>query len=515
MRELPRAVDPVADVLARIGRKGVKLWVVNGQLHYRAVKGSLTDEEREIIRCHKDQIVSMLERTASVAFVEPNASSPSHPEPAALSLSQEAHWRRYKLQSHNVFRTVASATRIVGRVDLDRFRDSIKLVVRRHPGLRTRIIVRDDTPMQEISESIDFKFELHDLTTLPPMNHEFEVKRLIEELILKPIKASEGPLWEARLLRLRNDEHVLVVVMEHIISDMRSLQILLRDVFSIYAQISQGHSVSLPVIPMQFVEYAEWQHRSFTNGRSSYWTNHLSQCQRVKFPDDHDLLTNLHRGWSHIHITITSQRRQSLSIWSRSRKTTISMAVLTAYAALVTRWCNVSDVVINYVIDGRTSDKVRDTIGYFAKLLPIRVELHRTDNFVSLLKRVTTEYYKSYEQSGSYDLDAQIPVPEFASNSQFNWITQDNESPADQNLTEAGLRCLPMSFEPPIPETVEMDVEPFILLSDSGREVSGGIYFPRNRFSLAKMQKFASNFSGFIEALAEKSEEPVYEIPLS
>ena len=518
-QELSQSLDPITDMLARIGRKGVKLWAENGQLHYRAAKGSLTDEEIEALRRNKDQLVSILERATNAVTAGPTvAISLSHSEYAELSFSQEEHWHRYKLHSSYVPRTIAAAIRMKGCVDLALLRNSIAEVVLRHRALRTRVVVCDGKPMQQVSELVDFKFEVQDLTALLPLLRDLEVKRLIEALILEPINVSDGPLWEARLLKLHSEECVLVVVMEHIISDARSLQILLRDVFSNYAQLLRGRRTSLPAIPVQFTEYAEWQKRvcdSPPGGRSSYWTTRLSGRPRVRFPDDRDLLRNNGFGLDRIHIEINPKRRASLLTWSRFIKTTPSMAVFTAYAALICRWCGVSDIVIHYVIDGRTSDKVQNTIGYFAKLLPIRVEFHKADTFVSLLKRITVEYCKAYELSDYYHLNGRIPTPDFLSNSSFNWIAQDNNNSVGESATEGAIRCSPISFEPPIPETIEVDIEPAIVLSDSGREVSGGIYFPRNRFSLARMQRFASNFGVFMDVLLERPGESVYDVALS
>jgi hypothetical protein len=515
-RVLSQPLDPITDVLARIGRKGIKLWAANGELHYRAAKGALTENEIDTLRRHKEKIVSMLEGAENIALADPTVASPSGSDLAVLSFSQELHWRRYKLDSEPASRAVASATRLVGPIDFVLFRESMSKVVRRHPGLRTRIVIRDGVPMQKISESLEYKLELRELTALAPPSRETEVKRLIEHLILQPIRVTEGPLWEAHLLRLHSEEHVLLVVMEHIISDMRSLQILLRDILSTYMQLSRGGRLFLPAIPVQFAEYAEWQRKLCDSHevRSSYWTKRLSGCPRVRFPDDRALQRQTQLGWDHVSIKITSQRRESLLAWSRSGKTTISMAMFAAYAALLSRWCDVSDSVIHYTIDGRTTDKVRHTIGYFAKLLPIRVELYRTDSFVTLLRRVTEEYCRAYEQSDFYKLDAEIPEPDFVSNSHFNWIMLDNGTPGSENAADGTVRYSPIPFEPPISSTVEVDVEPFVMLFDVNREVSGGIYFQKDRFSFERMRRFVLNFNIFIEALLERPEASIYDIPL-
>ena len=71
-----------------------------------------------------------------------------------------------------------------------------------------------------------------------------------------------------------------------------------------------------------------------------------------------------------------------------------------------------------------------------------------------------------------------------------------------------------MPFDHPMPANAEIDSEPFILIFDGGIDVSGGVYFPQSRFSLAEMQRFAANFNLFIEALLESSDIPIHDISL-
>lgn len=513
---LPSA-DSIAGMLARMGRKGVKLWSTNGQLRFRAAKGALTDQEIEILRSHKTQIVAMLETTDLEKLADSSTSSHQCPGRARLSFTQEAHWHRYKLGSQHAVRDIASLIRILGCVNVRLLRKSIEEIARRHAGLRTRIVMYEGIPAQEISESIDVDFDVHDLTRLPPHIQETELKRAIGNLVLEPIDVSIGPLWGIRLIKIHGEEHILIIAMEHVISDSRSLQILGHEILSAYMQMSQGSSVSLPQIPVQFAEYAEWQRNAHdTRGAGGcYLANRLSGCSRMKFPHDIDHPTEFHGGWGRVPIKFDLELKERLGVWSRSRQTTCSMAALTAYIALVSRWCNTSDLVVNYLIDGRTSDKIQNAIGFFAKKLPIRVEMHETDSFGALLKRITAEYCKAYEQADVYEMDAQVPVPSFSLNTYFNWISQKpNGRSAEEGAIEETIKCLPVPFECPLRENIEVDGEPFILLFDTAAELSGSVFFPKDRFSHRGMKRFASNFQNFIGALLEYPDRSVMDVAL-
>lgn len=507
----------IAEVLGSVRRKGVRLWSENGQLHYKAPKGALTREEIERLRVSKGQIVALLERAAVAEAAEPRLEPRPQPDRAPLAFSQLAHWHFCQLHGRRSIRQVAFATRLRGRLNIDALQQSIAEIVRRHDALRTRIVVCDGIPEQEIAESGDCELEVDDLTAVSERCREVEVKRLIEQLILEPIDITVGPLFGIRLLKLRDDEHVLIVALEHIISDGFSLNILARELSAAYVQALRGRAFSLPTIPMQLADYAVWQRKaqkSWIEKHGAYWNERLAGCQRLRFPEDGSSPTDTHLGWGTVPLRIGRGLKEELREWCRLRQTTVVMSVFAAYVGLVLRWCNVPEAVFQYQSDGRFSSKIENTIGFFASALYLRIALREDDNFVDLMNRATEEYCKAHEHADFCYMTAQVPRPEFTRNTTFNWLPRGSFKAdfSDLDGSEDAITCSPIRFAHPMVRNYEMDGEPCVLFLDADDEIVGDVYFPLDRFSVDTMERFGRNFPVFIRALLRQPEERVNDI---
>ncbi|MDB6090699.1 MAG: putative non-ribosomal peptide synthetase [Gammaproteobacteria bacterium] len=512
------SMSKIADVLGYCRNKGVRLWSENGQLHYKAPKGVLTQLEIERLRLSKDQIVALLERANDAKGVEPKLESCIRVGHAPTTFSQLAHWHRYQLSERRSLRQVASAMRLLGRLNIDALRKSLIEIVRRHDALRTRIVDVDGILTQEIANSADCALVADDLTIFPETHREREVLRLIEQHIVEPIDCATGPLFGVRLLMLCNNEHVLIIAMEHMISDAFSMNILLRDLFTAYRQASKGRAFSLPEIPVQYPDYAIWQRntqKSWVEKHGAYWDRRLGGCQRVRFPADGSVTIDTRVGWGSVPLKVGSALKAELREWCRLRRTTLVMSVFTAYVGLMLRWCGESEAVIQYITDGRVSTKLENTIGSFATGLYLRIELHEGDSFLELMDRVTEEYCNAYQHADFSYMEAQVPRPEFTRNSCFNWVPQGpKSSPSDLDGSDDTITWSPVPFEHPILKTLERDTEPFILLYETDDDIVGGVSFPLNRFSSNIMERFARNCLVFIRALLGQPEQRVKDVLL-
>jgi len=510
-------MERITDFLGHIREKGVKLWSENGRLHFKAPKGTLTQEEIERLKVLREQIVALMESATVSEAAEPRFERRPQADRAPLTFSQLAHWNVYQLGERCSLRQIASATRLRGRLNVDLLRKSFADIIRRHDSLRTRITVVDGVPTQEIAESDDFELRIDDLTTLSESLREVEVKRIIDKFILQPINVAVDPLLGSRLVRLRDDEHVLIVAMEHMISDASSMNILLRDLFTAYAQAVKGRAFSLPAMPVQFADYAVWQRNglsSWLETHGTYWSNRLSGRQRVRFPADRGLSAGTRPGWGRIPVQIGMPLKAELRHWCRLRRTTLAMGVLTAYIALLLRWCDVSEIIIQYVTDGRISRKLENAIGYFAGTLFLRVELREDDDFVDLMNRVTEEYCNAYEHADSCYMEAQLPRPEFARNSAFNWLRGPKIDLSELDDSEDAITCCPVPFEHPMLKIHERDNEPLIMLWDTEDDIVGDVCFSLALFSTETMERFKCNFLEFIRALLNQKDQRVKDVLL-
>lgn len=490
---LTERLDEVGSLLERVRRKGCTLRVAQGQLHYQAPKGSLSADDLRHLRELRMAIIARLGQVPELANVP-------------LSYSQQAHWRMFQLGERRHLRQITAAMHLHGALDVSALRESLQLLVARHETLRTRFTIVDGEPMQQVLDSAAAPLEIDDLRTSRDAHRDAQVHAIIEQHILAPTEIKVGPLWGARLVKLGDEEHVLVIAIEHIISDGYSRNILVGDLWAAYEQLIKRGTASLLPIEMQFSEYARRQslcERAWLAEHGQYWRKRLDGCRRIRFPEDAvDRADPAACGWGAVSLRIGGELRRGLDAWSRRHRTTLPLAGLTAYVALVMRWCNVSELVIRYQIDGRTTPETENAVGFFAFALHLRIELYETDTFADLLQRVTQEYFNAYTHTDFCQIDARVPRPDISRSTVFNWQSLPRNRCATEFVGDARpLKCTPISFVHPMMRMLEWDAEPAIMLFDTADEITGNVFYPNNRFSAATMQRFAGNLSGCIAAL--------------
>jgi hypothetical protein len=511
-------MDRISELLGYVHQKGVRLWSDNGQLRYRAPEGALTQEEMESLKLAREQIVALLERYAGMGGAEARLEPRQRRNHVPVSFSQLAHWNLYRLSERSSTSLVWFATHWRGRLNIDALRRSVMEIVRRHDALRTRIAVHDGLPMQEINEAGGCELRVHDLSALSDSSRETAVRRFLEQDTQQSISVTTAPLFGIRLLRLCDDECVLIGVMEHMISDGFSRNILLRDLIAAYLQAAQGRVFSLPTIPIQFADFALWQRdaqSSWLKRHGAYWRERVKGCRRVRFPADRSSPDATDLRGAVVRFEIGADLKTALSEWARLKRTTLVMTIFTAYVGLVLRWCDVSEAVFPYESDGRVSSNMKDTIGYFASPLYLRMELLESDNFVDLMRRITEEYCNAYEHADYSYMEAQTPRPGFTRNSCFNWIPQGLKiEPPDPRGLGDTITCSVIRFEPRILPDFERDTEPMLCLLEADDRIECSVKFALNRFDIDTMERFGRNLLVFLRVLLSRPGERVKDVLL-
>ena len=146
-----------------------------------------------------------------------------------------------------------------GELDVPALERSLAEVVRRHEALRTHFEIDDGQVVQVIDAPGSFVLDQADASGLAEDSRETEVRRRVDEMVSRRFDLSQGPLFRASLQRLSEREHVVVLVMHHIVSDGWSIGVLMREVTALYAAFSQSVSSPLPELPIQYADYTAWQ----------------------------------------------------------------------------------------------------------------------------------------------------------------------------------------------------------------------------------------------------------------
>jgi NRPS condensation-like uncharacterized protein len=405
---------------------------------------------------------------------------------------------------------------LCGNLNVESLQRSLDCVAWRHEALRTRVVLEGGTPVQVIDRASKQRIDVTDLTQLSPVEQSRRIEQQFEQLVLEPIDIAVGPLWGVRVLKLAAREHVLIIAMEHMISDVASMRILLGELLTAYAQTLQDRCVSLPRVDMQFPAYSRWQRElaaSWMRKHGAYWHERLEGCGRIRFPAD-PMAADVKSGWGFVPLRMDTELKSALSAWSRAHRTTLVMSVFTAYALLVLRWCGCTEMVIPYQIDGRHARELENTMGYLAATLFLRIQVRPDDTLMDVLERTKAEYANAYEHADFSILEADARTAELARNTQFNWAPQSSEFSLLSGSADE-LTCLPIVLANPLLKVQERDAEPNVQFFEFEREVAGRVNFPLNRFTPGTMEVFVHDFMRFIRALLEQPRQRVSELALS
>ena len=212
-------------------------------------------------------------------------------EAAPLSFAQERLWFLNQLERESIAYNVCIPLRITGQLNVAALSQSINEAVRRHESLRTTFISRDGKPIQIIAEPTITGLPIVDLGMLPELQRSAVVERLLHEGYRRKFNLAAGPLFQPALFRVTDEEHILLVLLHHIVFDQWSMQILTREVGEIYQSFDLGQTSSLPELPVQYADFAHW-HRDLMRDdvlaqELSYWRKQLEDSpELLNLPTD-------------------------------------------------------------------------------------------------------------------------------------------------------------------------------------------------------------------------------------
>ncbi|HEY6188748.1 MAG TPA: amino acid adenylation domain-containing protein [Pyrinomonadaceae bacterium] len=318
-----------------------------------------------------------------------------------VSFAQQRLWFLDQLDPGSIAYHMPVAMRLRGPFNVEALKRALSEVVRRHEALRTTFALMDDGPVQIISPAQPVDPPIIDLSQVPAAEQEARTMQLVEEEAHKPFDLAQGPLFRVGLLRLGEEEHVLLVTMHHIISDGTSITIFMNEATRLYAAYSAGRPSPLPELPIQYADYAAWQ-RDWLQGevleeQLDYWKKQLADV-----PETLDVPTDWPRPPLQTFrgdvqsLFLSAEVTEQLHALSKQEEATLFMTLLAAFQLLLARHAGQDDVVVGLPISGRNQSETEGLIGFFMNTLPLRTSLSGSPTFRDLLKRARETALEAY-----------------------------------------------------------------------------------------------------------------------
>lgn len=324
----------------------------------------------------------------------------SNSGPAPLSAVQSQMWNGPLKRGRQLTspRLTATSVCIVGPLNISILCRCIEAVTQRHESLRTRIVSIAGEPKQHIDARWECHLDLIDLTS-PPVNIENEARAHAQSFMAEKVDVSVGPLLKGKLLKLNEQEHVLLLALDHIVSDGTSNMILSREIWALYKETLNEKPAALSPLPVQFADYAAWQHRTldaWLEKHDAYWRGRLIGAPYLTppcdAPDDEPS-----RDCPALRFPLGMEITTALRAAARRERAPLFTVVLTMFTAVMARWCKQDDFVVAFMSHGRHRPELANMIGCIASRLYLRITMSAEDSLLDLLRRIELELRGAYE----------------------------------------------------------------------------------------------------------------------
>jgi Condensation domain len=326
----------------------------------------------------RDLLAQLLRKKAS-------ESGSSHP----LSYNQQGIWFLHQLAPESSVYNVNFAARISAHIDISALKRAFQTLIDRHPALRTTFPVRFGKPIQRVHEAQTVNFQEVDCSTANPE----ELKsRLLEEAYW-PFDLERGPLLRVILFTRSAREHILLLIVHHIVIDFWSLAILLDELGILYPAKSVGVKAPLPPLNLQYTDYVRWQAEMLAGPEGQrlwkYWQAQLAgELPVLQLKTDRPRpATPTYRGTSH-DFTMDVELSSGLKALAKAHGATLYMVLLAAFQVVLSYHTGQEDLLVGSPMVGRSRAGFEGIVGLFTNPVILRANLSGDPTFQAFLAQV-------------------------------------------------------------------------------------------------------------------------------
>ena len=483
-------------LIAELRALDIQVWAADDDLQLDAPAGALTPELRERLREHKNAILEFLRG------------------PAELSFSQQRLWFLDQIDPGGAAYVIEKAIGLQGALDPSALEAALEAVVNRHESLRTVFVSLDGRPQQTATRPGPWKLPVVDLSV--ETDARSRLAQLLREESARGFDLASGPLFRAVLYRVAAGEHVLLLLLHHIISDALSMSVMLRELGVFYRDRVGGREPALPELPMQYRDFARWQ-RGRLQGevlarQVEFWRSHLADAPLViDLPTDRPRPpVESHRGAPY-SFALSREVSQGLGELARREGVTRFMVLLAALNVLLWRYTGQDDLLVGTPVANRDRTELEGLVGLFVNTLVLRSDLSGNPTVQELLARVRQ---RTLEALAHRELPFDILVESLRAERDLsrNPIFQVMlvlQSIAPQAFVAPGLDVLPVGVDR---GAAQLDLA--LYLQETTEGLKGTFEYATDLFEPKTIERMAGHWRTLLEAMIASPGSHLSDLPL-
>ena len=432
-----------------------------------------------------------------------------------LSFRQQPLWVIDQMNGGSAEYNMPIALRLRGELDRDALRRSLGAIVERHAVLRTVYLRTESGPVQVIQPPGPLDLPVLDLTGLTDAAQDEAVAASVRDEATARFDLGRDLLLRLRLLVLGENDHVLLLTMHHIASDGWSISILTSEFVALYSAFREGREAVLPVLEIQYADYAHWQRETLEEELERQWQH----CERLLrgAPVVHSLPLDKPRpaqqnftGAVHTQV-IGRDTLSALDALGKRHDATVFMVLQSAFALLLSRWSREQDIVLGSPVAGRTHKQLEGLIGCFVNTVVFRHQLAPGKRFIDLIE-------DSRQQAVDAFANQDIPLEMLVDRLQperslsHNPVVQVMFSLQNQDMGELRLPGLQIEGVGGAAPVTKFDLD--VGTTEQDGELQLAWRYATSIFEAATIERMAASFEVLLRAIVTGPERTLQELPL-
>ncbi|CAG1004937.1 partial nonribosomal peptide synthetase DhbF, partial [Anaerolineales bacterium] len=506
------------DLLSRLRDLDIRLWIADEQLCYNAPDGVLTTDLLAELTERKEEILAFLRRakhiTGSISSLKRSGTLETE---LPLSFAQERLWFLSQLAPNSSDYNIPEAIQLTGPLNVAALEQAFNEIVRRHESLRTTFATVSGHPRQVIAPALTISLPVIDLHALPDTVRKAELHRVSTAEAQRSFDLTHGPLLRIALLRLNEEEHILLLTVHHIIFDGWSMGIFNQEMTILYQAFMVGQRSPLPKLPIQYTDFAAWQREWLQKEERqellSYWKQQLLNAPAMlRLPTDRPRPPIQNLAGASQPLSLSQELTARLEKLSQQEGTTLFMTLLAAFAVILYRHTGQEDIVVGSPIANRNSSEIEGLIGFFVNMLALRVNLSGNPIFRMLLQRTRKMILEAYAYQ---DLPFEVLVQHLQPERDLSYMPLVQVVFALHNVPlkdvpeMAGLNVKSLEVDT---WTARFDLSVALVKTEQG--LVGTLEYSTDLFEPATIARLAEHFQTLLAGIVADPDQPIEQLPL-
>ncbi|TCP54482.1 non-ribosomal peptide synthase protein (TIGR01720 family)/amino acid adenylation domain-containing protein [Tumebacillus sp. BK434] len=361
---------------------------------------SLSPEQRKVFEAQlKKMGIEIPQEQKEEETIPPRG----HNNPSPLSYDQERIWFFQQMEPDKTTYNVYTALRMTGTLRIDLMERAVNAIVARHEAWRTTFHMQEDgSIVQIVHPQVEIKLQVTDLRHLPADQREvaLEAEKLRESNYLFDLE--KGPLLRLGVIRLTDEDTVLVFAVHHIVMDRVTFSMFFQELKVNYTAFLNGAEPVFSPLAVHYADFAEHQRKTLQGAelekQLAYWRKHLEGASLVlDLPTDHPRTADQEYKGARHYFKIPQELFQDLKALARQENATANMITMAAYKVLLHRYTGQPDIIIGTPLANRDKVELENVFGYFLTTIPLRTDLAGDLSFREVLRRVKNTSYGAYD----------------------------------------------------------------------------------------------------------------------